>query len=427
MQRSEISYQSTIYACYVGFIVQATVVNLTPILFIPLRELYGLSYEQLGALILVNFITQVTTDIAFSTLADRYGFRRFVAAAQVLCVLGFALFAASPLLFDVPYTGFLLGTVVFSIGGGLMELLLSPIVNAIPTPEKAAAMSVLHSFYAWGQVAVVLLTTLFIFLAGREAWPFIVLLWAILPFVNFFFFLRVPMAPPIPEEHRQGMRHLINQPFFLVACLAIMLGAAAELNMGQWTSAFMEKALHLPKLLGDVAGVSMFAFMLGLARLLYGKYGSRVNVSKVMMVGSLVAAACYLVVAISPIPFLSLLACALTGFAVSLLWPGTLVAASEFYPRAGAWMFAILAASGDIGAALGPWAMSLVTEEGPRLAAVANLAGSLGLSSEQAGLRLGMLWAMFIPLGCFFCHRWLLQRRQAVLPEQPPAEATATV
>jgi fucose permease len=402
---SSISYKSTAAACYVGNFVQATVINLTPILFIPLREAFGFSYEQLGFLIFINFFTQVLVDIGFSTLVDKYGFRPFVVTAHALTVVGFALFAAAPRLFTDPYTGFVIATIIFSGSGGLLELLLSPIVNAIPTDEKAAAMSVLHSFYAWGQVTVVLLTTLFLFVFGRSAWPIMVLLWTLPAVFNFFLFLRVPLGPAIPEEHRQGMRRLILQPFFVVAFLAIMMGGAAEISISQWTSAFMEKAMSLPKVLGDIAGMCMFGFALGVGRLLYGIYGKKVNVNQVMIAGSLGAVVCYLVVALSNNSLLSLLAAAACGFMVSLLWPGTLVITAEKFPLAGAWLFAILAAGGDIGASLGPWLMSVVTEQAPRLPLFQALGA--GLSAEQLGLRLGMLVGTIFPLGAVLCLSWM--------------------
>jgi fucose permease len=415
LSSSHISYRPTIYACYIGFVIQASVVNLTPVLFIPLRELYGLSYEQLGSLVLINFVTQVSCDLGFSNLVDKYGFRRFIVAAQALCVVGFSLFAAAPLLTDKPYPLFILATIIFSGAGGLLELLLSPIVNAIPGDEKASAMSVLHSFYAWGQMAVIILTTLYIFGFGRAAWPGIVLLWTLPPIFNFFLFLRVPLAPPVPEEHRLGMRQLIGQPFFLTAIGAILLGGAAENSISQWTSAFMERGLGLPKLAGDVAGMSAFALMLGVGRALHGAHGKRVDLNLVMMAGALLAVACYLVVALSPWNLLSLVACALCGLAVSLLWPGTLVIAAEKYPLAGAWMFAILAAGGDIGASIGPWIMGMIAEHAPRLDALTALGENLGLVPEQLGLRLGMLAGAILPLGAFLCLRWLHRARITAL------------
>lgn len=410
------SYRSTIYACYTGFVVQASVVNLAPVLFIPLREIFGLSYEQLAFLILINFVTQVSCDIGFSTLVDKYGFRPFIVSAHVLTIAGFGLFAAAPRLAADPYPLFILATIIFAGAGGLLELLLSPIVNAIPGDEKAAAMSVLHSFYAWGQMAVIILTTLYLLAFGRSAWPGAFLIWTLPPLINFCLFLRVPLAPPVPEEHRQGMRKLFFQPFFLVAFIAILLGGASELAIAQWTSAFMERGLNLPKVVGDVAGMSAFALMLGLGRAVYGANGKRVDVSRVMMVGAALAAGCYLVVALSPWNLLSLAACALCGLGVSLLWPGTLVIAAEKYPLAGSWMFAILAAGGDIGASIGPWMVGMVTEHGPKLGGLAGLGVSLGLSGEQLGLRLGMLCGTLLPLGTWVCLRWLRSRRTGSYP-----------
>jgi len=400
---TKISYKSTTIACYIGLFVQAIVINLTPILFIPLREQFGLSFQQLGFLVLINFITQVACDILFSGIVDKYGYRSFAAVSHLLTIVGFIIFAISPFIMDKPYIGFVIGTIVFSGSGGLLELLLSPIINSIPTDEKATAMSVLHSFYAWGQVAVVLLTTVSLFIFGTKAWQLIMLIWIIVPLFNFILFLKVPLAPPIPEEHRQGMRMLIFKPFFIICFLAIGFGGAAEVSMNQWTSAFMDRAMDLPKIIGDTGGMCMFAIMLGLGRLLYGIYGSKINLLKIMFIGTLAASCCYIIVAFSFINLLSLAACAICGIAVSLLWPGTLVIASKKFPLAGAWLFAILAAGGDIGASVGPWMLGVVTEQSPKVPFISNLAIQFSLSSDQIGLRIGMFIAALFPIGAFIC------------------------
>jgi len=410
-----ISYKSTTIACYIGIVIQAIVVNLTPILFIPLREQFGLSFQQLGFLVFVNFATQVSFDILFSKLVEAYGFRRFVVGAHVLIVIGLLLFALSPELLAQPYPAFVVATIIFAGGGGLLELLLSPIINAIPTDEKATAMSMLHSFYAWGQVAVILLTTLLLFVLGRSQFQWIVVLWVIIPAANFFLFARVPLGEPMVEGQRTGLRKLLRTPFYIVALLAIAFGGAAEICMAQWTSAFFEEALHLPKIVGDTAGVSMFALALGLGRLMYGILGKRMNVNQVMILGSFLAVLCYLAVGLSSSPVLSLMACMLCGLAVSLLWPGTLVLASEHFPLAGASMFAILAAGGDIGASVGPWLISLVADYAPRLPALASYSAAAGLSAEQLGLRLGLLTAALFPLGSFLALRWMKAQDSAVV------------
>ncbi|MDF2627067.1 MAG: fucose permease [Symbiobacteriaceae bacterium] len=413
-QPNSISYKPTILACYIGNFVQAILINLTPILFIPLREQYGFSYEQLGLLILINFTTQVLVDLAFSGLVDKYGFRRFIVAAHGFAAAGLLLFAVAPLLFPAtPYFGFALATVVFSCGGGLLELLLSPIVNAIPTDEKATAMAVLHSFYAWGQVAVVLLTTLLLFLLGRTEWPWILVAWTLMPLVNLVLFSFVPLAPPIPEDQRMGLGALVRTRYFVVAVLAILFGGAAEVTMAQWTSAFAERALNLPKVVGDVAGVALFAAMLGFGRVLYSIFGQRVSVNRVMMGGAIMAACCFVVAALSPVNLIALLACVLCGLATSLLWPGALVLAAERFPLAGAGMFAIMAAGGDVGAAAGPWLVGVVTDHVPGLPVVGGLVSATGLQSEQFGLRAGLLVGTIFPLVAYACLRWMRGHRTA--------------
>ena len=279
----------------------------------------------------------------------------------------------------------MLATVVFSCGGGLLELLLSAIIQSIPSDAKAAAMSLLHSFYAWGFIGVVVLTSLMLEIFGAHNWHWLFMIWSIVPLYNFFNFLRVPLAPQVPDEHRTSTKILASTPFFLFVVLGIVLGGAAEVSMSQWTSAFAETTLGLPKRLGDLLGLCLFAALLGIGRLLYGVYGKRIDVWHVMLWGSLFATLCYLVAALSPIPVISLIACALCGLGVALLWPGSVTIAAHRFPLAGASMFAILAAGGDTGAAVGPWLLGLVADLTP-----ANFV--------LAPLRVGMLVGMIFPL-----------------------------
>ncbi len=350
--------------------------------------------------ITVNFVSQVTVDLTFSRLIDKYGFRPFAIGGHIAAAAGLGLFALAPLLFGKNvYAGFVLATVVFSVGGGLMEILLSPIVNAIPTKEKAAAMSVLHSFYAWGQVVVVLATTLLLFALPDGWWSMIPVLWMLPAIFNAFFFAKVPLAPAIPEAQRTGMRRILRDPRFLIAMLVIMTGAMAELCMSQWASAFMESALGLDKVLGDTLGMCMFGVMMGIGRAWYGVVGGRVKLSRVMLLGAALCACCYLTAALSGIGWLSLAACALTGLGAALLWPGTLTLAAERFPLAGAVMFAILAAGGDIGASIGPWLVGVIAERAPSLPALADIASAIG--PEQLGLRVGLLAAAIFPAASF--------------------------
>ena len=294
--------------------------------------------------------------------------------------------------------------------------MLSPIVNAIPNDEKGPAMALMHSFYAWGQVATIVITTLFLFFFGIRSWQIIVILWAIVPLVNFFMFLAAPFPGVVQEEHRQTMRDLLFRPFYLFALLAILGGAATELVMNQWSSTFTEKVLELPKVTGDLLGMCGFAVMLGLGRVIYGRYGSKMNMNNVLVASAAVAIVCYIVVAVSPVLGISLVACAVCGLAASLLWPGTLVITAEKYPLAGAWMFAILAAAGDIGAAAGPFAAGVVTDFTRSLPAAVNLAATVGLSPDQFAIRAAILLAAIFPALTLYCH-WMLRKRQTA-PEK---------
>ncbi|MBN1623570.1 MAG: MFS transporter [Clostridia bacterium] len=403
MTKTNLTYKVTMKACYLGFLVQATVINLTPVLFIPLREQFSLSFGQLGLLVLINFITQVTVDILFSHTVDRHGYRPFLTIAHIFVAAGFIFFAISPLFMKNPYVGFIMGTFLFSSGGGLLELLLSPTVNAIPSESKSASMSLVHSFYAWGQMGVIILTTLFLFIFGRQSWPFIMILWAVPPALNALLFSRVPFGPAVPEEHREGILKHIKNRFFIAAVFAIAFGGASELVISQWSSAFMEKVMYIPKALGDISGMAMFALMLGIGRLLHGKYGKHLSLYTLMITGTIAAFLCYLIVALSPYDILSLLACAISGLAVSLLWPGILVLSAERFPFAGTWLFAFLAAGGDIGASVGPWAMGVIADNAVKVSFIADIAYRLGLNAEQVGMRTGLLFSALFPLGVMIC------------------------
>ncbi len=410
MKLTKLTYKSTTKACYLGYLVQATVVNLTPVLFIPLREQFSLSFGQLGLLVLINFVTQVIVDILFSHAVDRHGYRPFLTSAHIFAAAGFVFFALAPMFMQNPYPGFIVGTLLFSAGGGLLELLISPTVNAIPSDSKSSSMSLLHSFYAWGQMGVIIITTLLLFIFGRQSWPIIMILWAIPPAINAFLFSQVPFGPSVSEEHREGILKHVRNKFFIAAVFAIALGAASELIMSQWSSAYMEKVMNIPKALGDISGMAMFAMMLGIGRLLHGKYGKNISLYTIMITGTITAFLCYLIVAISPYDLLSLIACAVCGLAVSLLWPGTLVLSAERFPLAGTWLFAFLAAGGDIGASIGPWAMGVITDAAAQSTFIAAAGRSLGLDRIQIGMRVGLLASALFPLGALICIIYMRQQ-----------------
>ncbi|MBE0699360.1 MAG: MFS transporter [Anaerolineaceae bacterium] len=413
MQMTAKSYQLTTISCFVGIFCQAISSNITAILFIPLMTLYGLSYIHLGLLVGINFSTQVLVDIVASRLVDRFGFRVFVLPSDLLAVTGLVLFALSPVLFSNVLVGLILSTIIFSAACGLQEVMLSPIVNAIPHNEKGPAMALMHSFYAWGQVATIVITTLFLFFFGIRSWQIIVVLWAIVPLVNFFMFLAAPFPGVVHEKVRLTMRDLLLRPYYLVALLAILGGAATELVMNQWSSTFTEKVLDLPKVTGDLLGMAGFAVLLGLGRVIYGRYGNKMNMNNVLVASAGAAVICYIIVALSPVHAISLAACAVCGLAASLLWPGTLVITAERYPLAGAWIFAILAAAGDVGAAAGPFVAGLVTDFTRGFPAALDWAVAVGLSPDQFAIRAAILLAAIFPALTMACH-WFLRGRQQV-------------
>ncbi len=399
-------------SCYVGIFVQAIVCNITAILFIPMMELYGFSYVQLGILVAVNFIAQVTVDIIFSGVIDKIGYRKIALPAIFCGFIGLVLFAASPLLFDNVFLGIVISTIIFAASSGLLEIMVSPIANALPSENKGASMSLMHSFYAWGTVATIVITTLFIFLFGGKYWQVIVLFWSIVPLINFFMFANSPFPETIPEGTAHTVRKIFFEPFYIIALLAIFFGAGTELVMAQWSSSFMEKALNLPKLIGDMLGMCGFALMMAFGRTYYGIKGAQLNLSKVLILGSGLSIVCYVTVALSPVTWLNILACAVTGLAASLLWPGTLVISANHFPLAGAWMFAILAAAGDIGGAFAPWLTGMIvdyTRESPVTNALSNM---LSVSGEQAGMRLGILVATLFPLLALIFHIILNRMRK---------------
>ena len=384
-------YRATLSACYIGNLVGALVTNLSPLLFVTLMESFQLSFEQVGRLVLINFITQIIADLSFSRPVDRYGIRPFITLGHALVFLGFLLFAYAPkIAVFSPYGAIMVATVVFSCGGGLLELLLSAIVQAIPSEAKASAMSLFHAFYAWGFIFVVVVTTALLALLGNSRWPWIFVIWSSIPLINFFIFLRVPLAPQVSEAQRTSTRVLTTSPLFLFIVLGIALGGAAEVSMSQWTSTYAEVTLGLPKQVGDLLGLCLFAGFLGTGRTLYGLYGRNLDIWQVMFWGSWFAAICYLVASLSPVPIVSLIACGACGLGVALLWPGSVTLAAHRFPLAGASMFAILAAGGDTGAAIGPWLLGLIADH-------------FGSTATLSPLRVGMLIGTAFPVTMGLC------------------------
>jgi fucose permease len=402
--------------CHLGMFVIALVANLAPPLFIPLRTAFGFDFEQLGRLALFNFITQLGCILMGGPLVDRFGARPFALLGNGFTFAGLWLFAFADRIFPAaPYTGLALGTVVFSIGGAMLELVLSPIVNAVPSERKAADMSLLHAFYAIGQIATVLLTSLAIWF--HAPWRVAVMCWSLLPLATAAGFLTIRIPPLVLEAQRQRVRELLRKRIYLALLAGIFLAGATEMAISQWISAYAEKGLGLPKLVGDLGGCCLFGAMLGMGRIWMGLRKASTSLERVLPISCGIAIAAYLVAGVAPWSWLALAACAAAGLGVSLLWPGMLSLAAHHFPRGGASMFAVLSAAGTFGCALAPWLVGLVADAIRTSPTTPGLLVRVGLSigPEAFGLRVGLLAAAACPAAMLTLLRWLNQQGQSTV------------
>ncbi len=412
-------YQYTIRSCYLGYITQAITNNLAPLLFVVFREEFGISLEMIGRLILVNFGTQILADFLAMRYADRLGYRASAVIAHACSAAGLVCLGVLPFLTEDPYLALTAAVVIYAVGGGIIEVLISPIVDALPGDAKASAMSLLHSFYCWGQVTVVLVSTVIIKILGRAYWPVLPLFWALVPLYNLFRFTRSPLAPHVAEHERTPLRTLFADGRFVVALVLMVCAGASELTMAQWSSYFAEKGLGVDKLLGDLLGPCLFAVFMGTGRAIYGVLGHRLPLKGAMLACAALCVICYAVAVLSPVPVVSLLGCALCGLSVSLLWPGTFSLSSAAFPKGGTLMFGLLAVCGDLGASLGPWlagaAASLVA--GSSAGQAGGLA-SAASASETFGLKVGLGAAAIFPVILFASlAAW---RRRDAARDAPP-------
>jgi len=393
------SYKSTLYSCYLGFVTQAIIVNLAPLFFVVFQSDYGVSFEMLGRLVLANFVTQIVVDFLATRFADRMGYRVPCVAAHLCCGMGLVLLAVLPQVLPDPYVGLVIASIIYAVGGGLIEVMLSPIVENMPdSPDKAAAMSLLHSFYCWGQMAVVLITTLIVSIIGREYWYFLPIVWAILPFYNMVRFLRVPLMPTVTADEQTTLGVLFKNGGFWVAMAMMIAAGASELAMSQWASMFAEKGLGVSKTVGDLMGPCLFACFMGIGRLLYGKLGHKMDVRKVMMGCAVLGILCYALAAFQLNPVLGLVGCALCGLAVSIMWPASLSMTAARFPKGGVAMFALLAMCGDIGCSVGPWLTGIISDAVLKNGSLLAWGASIGLEAEELCLKAGLGVAIIFPL-----------------------------
>ncbi len=405
------TYSRAKWACYVGNITQAVTCNVPPLLFLTFHSLYGISYSLLGLLVLVFFFSQLGIDLIFSFFSHKFNIQKTVRLMPVLAVVGLSLYAILPMVFpDYTYLGLVVGTIIFATSSGLAEVLISPTIAAIPSDNPEREMSKLHSIYAWGAVGVILVGTLFLLFFASTSWPYLILLCTLSPLVCAILFFTSKLPPmETPEKVSGVLEHLKKKELWL-CFLAIFLGGASECTMAQWSSSYLEKAIGLPKIWGDVFGVALFSMALGLGRTLYAKYGK--NAEKILFLGAIGATACYLTAALTNIAILGLVACAFTGFCVSMLWPGSLIIASERIPTGGVFLYAMMAAGGDLGASAGPQLVGVITDGIAASTGGVNLASSLGITVEQLGMKCGMLLGMLFPLVAIFLYLHLLRTRK---------------
>ena len=355
-------YQRTLIACYLGFITQAIVSNFTPLLFLKFHSDYGIPLGQIALISTVFYFAQLLIDLFCAKFVDRIGYRRCVVASEIMAGGGMIGLAFLPELLPSPYVGILISVVVYAIGSGLIEVLVSPIVEACPFDHKESVMSLLHSFYCWGTVGVILVSTILFKVIGIGNWRWIACLWALIPLYNIYNFMTCPIEHLTEEGEGLGILGLLKLPLFWVAIFLMVCAGASELSMAQWASAYAESALKLSKSVGDLAGPCMFAVAQGVSRTFYGKFGEKIDLLKFMIGSGILCLVCYLLTALASAPILGLIGCIVCGFSVGIMWPGTISISSVKIPLGGTAMFALLAMAGDLGGSIGPAVVGFVTQ-----------------------------------------------------------------
>lgn len=385
------TYKTTILGCFVGYIVQAIVNNFAPLLFITFQNTYQIPLSQITLLVTINFCVQLLVDLLATLFVDKIGYRISIVMAQIFSAAGLILLTVLPGIMS-PFAGILTAVIIYAIGGGIIEVLISPIMESCPTDNKEKAMSLLHSFYCWGHVGVVILSTVFFSIFGIENWRVLACIWAIIPMINGVIFLKTPIAPLIAEgEKGMSLLELFKSKIFWVLIIMMVCSGASEQAVSQWASAFVEVGLGISKTAGDLAGPMTFAILMGSARAIYGKYGDKIDIHKFMTGSAVLCIGAYLLTALAPLPILSLVGCAICGFSVGIMWPGTFSKASGALPTGGTAMFALLALAGDLGCSSGPTLVGFVSN-------------ALG-----GNMKVGILVAIVFPVVMMMC---LVERKK---------------
>lgn len=385
-------YNKTVIACFVGYIVQAIVNNFVPLLFLTFQRTYDIPLSQITMLVTINFGVQLLVDLLAVGFVDKIGYRASMILAHACAALGLASLAVLPELLPSPFAGILCAVMIYAVGGGLLEVLVSPVMEACPSDNKEKAMSMLHSFYCWGHVGVVILSTLFFRIAGISNWKIMALVWALVPLGNMIAFTKVPIASLIEEgETGLNMKELFSLKIFWVLLIMMICAGASEQAVSQWASTFAEKGLGISKTAGDLAGPMAFAVLMGLSRAFYGKYGDKINLDKFMIYSCMLCIASYLCISLVPSPVISLVGCAACGLSVGIMWPGTFSKASAAIPRGGTALFALLALGGDVGCSGGPTVVGMVSS------AIAD--------NLKMGILAGIIFPILLLSGIFLCAK----------------------
>ena len=398
----KLTYKHTKYAAYTGYITQAIVNNLPALLFAMFNTKFGIPLEKIGLLVSINFGVQILVDFLSVKFIDRIGYRVGVVGAHIFAVAGLLSLGILPRVMGDTYAALLIAVVLSAIGGGLTEVLISPIVESLPGDEKASAMSILHSFYCWGHMAVVILSTAFFAFIGIENWRVLPFIWAAVPLFNIFFFSKVPLRVLVEESQRVPVSRLCKSGIFWMLMLLMVAAGASEQAMSQWSSLFAEAGLSVSKTMGDLLGPCMFAALMGTARLVYGVLGSRLNIRMSLLYTSLLCIASYLITVLAPWPIVSLIGCGLCGFSVGLMWPGVFSLSSQTYPAGGTAMFALLALAGDLGCGGGPGLVGLVS---------GRLEDGLGvMNALKSGVGVAIVFPVLMVTGLVMLKRAVKQK-----------------
>ncbi len=392
------SYKMTKLACYTAYFTMSSIFSLPPLLFATLQDMYDISYTLLGSLVLTNFCTQLLVDLVFTAFSKRFNIKKVVRAMPLLTSAGLVIYAVLPnVMPEFAYPGLLIGTVLFSVSAGLSEVLLSPVIAAIPSDDPQKDMSMLHSLYAFGVFTVVVVSTLFLKIFSAENWMYLTLFWAALPVIASVMFFLSPMPDMSESSESVSTKGTKRRAVGMALCVGcIFFGSCAENSMSSWISSYMENALHIDKAFGDILGMAMFAILLGITRITYAKYGK--NIFKMLLFGMVGATACYLVAGLSLNVIFAFVACILTGIFTAMLWPGTLIMMEENLPGIGVAAYALMAAGGDLGASLAPQLLGIVVDNVSATELAADLSVKLSLTTEQIGLKAGMLVISIFPL-----------------------------